>query len=406
MIRQGLLFALVAALGALRVAAQDVPALPEGAGKTLVQGACTKCHSLDRVVRSGNTPDGWRTTVSMMVNYGAKLTPQQVTLVSKYLSANFPPRGPHAVILPGSWHVAIKEWEVPTPGSRPHDPLATRDGMIWYTGQLANVLGRLDPRTGTIQEYHLPIADSGPHGLVADSVGHIWYTANFKGYIGELDPRTGNVIVHHLPAVARDPHTPRFDRNGTLWFTVQGADLVGRLDPKTGATKVVQVPTPHANPYGMVIDSHDVPWFAEFGSNKLASIDPLSMHITEYALPNADARPRRVAIVNDVIYYSDYARGYLGRFDTRTHAITEWPSPGGPNSQPYGITFTKGAIWYSESGVQPNTLVRFDVHEHTFQTWPIPSGGGVVRNMMPTPDGNIAMACSGVNRIALATLSP
>lgn len=29
-------------------------------------------------------------------------------------------------------------------------------------------------------------------------------------------------------------------------------------------------------------------------------------------------------------------------------------------------------------------------------------GGGVVRNMDVTPEGNIALACSGVNRIALA----
>ena len=45
--------------------------------------------------------------------------------------------------------------------------------------------------------------------------------------------------------------------------------------------------------------------------------------------------------------------------------------------------------------------MRFDPKTKTFQTWPIPSGGGVVRNMMPTADGNLVLACSGVNRIAL-----
>ena len=34
----------------------------------------------------------------------------------------------------------------------------------------------------------------------------------------------------------------------------------------------------------------------------------------------------------------------------------------------------------------------------------IPSGGGVVRNMMVTRDGNIAMAESGVNRVALVVV--
>ena len=39
-----------------------------------------------------------------------------------------------------------------------------------------------------------------------------------------------------------------------------------------------------------------------------------------------------------------------------------------------------------------------------FQTWEIPSGGGVVRNMMVTQDGNLVLACSGVDRIALVHL--
>ena len=73
---------------------------------------------------------------------------------------------------------------------------------------------------------------------------------------------------------------------------------------------------------------------------------------------------------------------------------------GGRALRALGIAFTNGAIWYSESGVQPNTVVRFDPKSEKFQSWPIPSGG-VVRNMMPTRDGNLVMACSGVNKIAL-----
>ena len=119
-------------------------------------------------------------------------------------------------------------------------------------------------------------------------------------------------------------------------------------------------------------------------------------------LPNAETRPWRVAITSDdVLWYSDYSRGYLGRFDPATGQASEWPSPGGPKSQPYAIYAVKGVLWYSEAGVQPNTLVRFDPKTEQFQTWTIPSGGGVVRNMDATRDGNLALACSGVNRIAL-----
>jgi virginiamycin B lyase len=60
----------------------------------------------------------------------------------------------------------------------------------------------------------------------------------------------------------------------------------------------------------------------------------------------------------------------------------------------------KNIVWYSESGVRPNTVVRFDPATEKFQTWVIPSGGGVVRNMMADRDGNLWLACSGVNGIA------
>jgi virginiamycin B lyase len=392
---------------ALPVRGQDAPALPDGPGKALVQASCTQCHGVGQIVRAGYDAAGWRNVVAMMTNAGAKLAPDRVDAVVAYLAKAFPPKAaPAAVVIPGSVTVAIREWVVPTAGSRPHDPLAAPDGSIWYTGQMANVLGRLDPKTGAFKEYHPPVADSGPHGLVMDRDGDVWFTANFKAYVGKLDPRTGAFTKYALDPAARDPHTPIFDRNGTLWFTAQGANMVGRIVPRTGETKLVTVPTPRANPYGMVVDSKNVPWFVEFGSNKIASIDPVSMAIREYPLPNAAARPRRIAIDrDDVMWYSDYARGYLGRFDPKTGAVTEFASPGGPNSRPYGIAMLHDAVWYSESGVVPNTLVRFDPQTQGFQTWAIPSGGGVVRNMMVTTDGNgLVLACSGVNRVALVTV--
>ena len=71
----------------------------------------------------------------------------------------------------GTLNVQIQEYEVPTPKSRPHDPALAPDGSLWYTGQGANKLGRLDPKTGEFKEYPLKTPNSGPHGLVADKGG-------------------------------------------------------------------------------------------------------------------------------------------------------------------------------------------------------------------------------------------
>jgi virginiamycin B lyase len=397
-----------AALGQARPAASAPVQLPDGTGKEVVQESCGgQCHSLNRVTNAGHTPAEWQSVVAMMVNQGAKLPKERVPTVVEYLAKNFPPRNrPAAVEVAGAFQVTIKEWDVPTPGSRPHDPLATPDGLIWYTGQMASKIGRVDPRTGQFKEYDTKTPGSGPHGLVADAEGNIWFTANFKAYIGKLDPKTGQVTEYPMPDPnARDPHTPIFDKKGILWFTAQGANMVGRLDPKTGQVKLVKSPTPRSNPYGMVIRSDGMVFFDEFGTNKIGSIDPGTMEIHEYPLPESDARPRRIAITSDdIIWFTDYARGMLGRLDSRTGKVTEYPSPGGATSQPYGIAAVDDALWYSESGVQPNTMVRFDPRTEKFQTWTIPSGGGVVRNMSVTRDGNIAIACSGVNKVGVVEI--
>ena len=303
--------------------------------------------------------------------------------------------------------IVIKEWDVPTANSRPHDPAVGIDGSLWYTGQAANKLGRLNPRSGQFKEYPLRTPDSGPHGLVSDRNGNIWFTAISKGYIGKLDPDTGDVREYRAPAGRQiDPHTPVFDQQGILWFTNEESNLIGRLDPHTGEMKFKEVPTPHAVPYGIVVNSKGEPFFCEFGSNKLASIDPKTMNITEYSLPQG-ARPRRLALApDDTIYYGDFARGYLGHFNPSTRKVEEWPSPAGSGSEPYGIAVgLDGVVWYSESGVKPNTLVRFDPKTKAFSTTPFPSGGGVVRNMVATKDGMLYMACSGVNKVAVADIS-
>jgi virginiamycin B lyase len=304
----------------------------------------------------------------------------------------------------GNGTVAIREWDVPTPRSRPHDPAVAPDGSLWYTGQMANKIGRFDPKTTQFKEYPLKTPNSGPHGLVADRDGNIWFTAVFKGYVGKLNPTTGEITEYHMPDPrARDPHTPVIDQLGIVWFTTEESNFVGRLDPRTGEIKLKQVPTAHAVPYGIAVLPSGVLYFCEFGTNKLASIDPQTMAITEYPVPEG-ARPRRLAVaVDGTIYYSDYERGYLGHFDPITKKVEEWKSPGGAGSQPYGITVTPdGIVWYSESGVKPNTLVRFDPTTKSFSTTAVPSGGGVIRNMAATKDGKVYLACSGVNKIGIA----
>ncbi len=190
--------------------------LPEGKGKEIVQGMCNTCHPFFARVGGGYTPEGWNTVLRMMTNQGLALTPDQMTTVKAYLVKNFPEKPkPAGVVIAGPYRVSMKAWQVPTPGSRPHDPLAARDGSLWYTGQMANVLGRLDPKTGTFKEYPLKTPHSAPHGLMEDREGNIWYTGNAAGLVGKLDPKTGNVTEYRCPIPPCTIRTP--------WFSIRAA---------------------------------------------------------------------------------------------------------------------------------------------------------------------------------------
>jgi virginiamycin B lyase len=110
---------------------------------------------------------------------------------------------------------------------------------------------------------------------------------------------------------------------------------------------------------------------------------------------------------NDVVYFTDYQDGNLGRLDLSTGAVEMRPSPGGSGSAPYGITITPdGMVWYSESGIKPNTIIQFDPKSEKFARAAFPSGGGTVRNMAATSDGRVYLACSGVNKVGVVERLP
>jgi virginiamycin B lyase len=389
-------------------AAVHAQALPEGAGRQLVEGACTSCHAVNQIAGgSGYTAAGWLEIASTMIDLsGSPATRDEIV---QYLSSKFPPHDKRAPkLVPGTAKITFKEWQVPTLGQRSRDPVEAADGSIWWAGQWGNVIGRIDPATGTMKEYPLP-PKAMPHTVLTDRAGNIWYTGNKNATVGKLDPGTGKITEYKMPdPAAKDPHSAIFDANGVLWFTLQLSNMVGRLDPATGEIKLVTMKTPDSKPYGIKLDAQGTPWVACNGSNCLVKVDPKTMDLTEVKLPISATTVRRLAFASDGrIWYVNSSQGRLGRYDPKSGEIKEWPSPSGPKSHPYAIAVIDDIVWYNESGMRPDPLVRFDPKTETFQSWAIPSGGvhaGIIRHMRPTRDGNLLIHQSSTNRIMLVTL--
>ena len=220
-----------------------------------------------------------------------------------------------------------------------------------------------------------------------DRSGNVWFTAISKNYIGKLDPKTGEVTEYPAQRAwrPRAAHADLRRSKGTLFFTLQSGH-VGRLVPATGVMTIVKTPSENTYPYGIQVNSKGVPWYVDFRGNRVGQ--RRSGDDEDHRIHACRTRRRgRAASRSPRTMWSGtrISRGAIsGRFDPRTGAVKEWPSPSGASSQPYGIATEKDIVWYSESAVTPNTLVRFDPKTEAFQSWAIPSGGGVVRNMMRT----------------------
>lgn len=381
--------------------------LPEGDGKELVQNLCTSCHKMNRMNRSsGYTREGWRELIRTLVDLSGNPAGETI---SQYLAAHFPPETDlKPTLVSGETSITFREWVVPTLGQRARDPVEAPDGSIWWAGQWADLVGRINPETGEIKEYRLP-KDAKPHSVTPDQEGNIWYTGNGNGTMGKLDPRTGKITVYKMPdPAARDPHTAVFDKKETMWFTLQHSNMVGRLIPATGEIELATLPRPGSRPYGIKVSAEGVPWVACNGNNCLVKVDPETMAMQEFLLPNPKTKVRRLDFASDgMIWYVNSSQGRLGRLDPKTGGVKEWPSPSGPKSHPYAIAVVDGIVWYNESRRRPDALVRFDPATEQFQSWAIPSGNiyaGIVRHMRPTRDGNLLIHQSSTNRIILVTL--
>jgi len=91
----------------------------------------------------------------------------------------------------------VSYYDVPK-GDGPHDVAPAPDGTVWYTGQRAGVLGRLDPKTGKVDRIKLG-DESAPHGVIVGPDGAPWVTDGGLNAILRVDPGTREIKRWSLP---------------------------------------------------------------------------------------------------------------------------------------------------------------------------------------------------------------
>jgi len=89
-----LVAAIIATSSAAAVAAMLAPASAQNPpnGKQVVERVCTACHDLSPIMSSGFSRRDWETVVQSMIDMGAVISAEDVTVITNYLAATYPPR--------------------------------------------------------------------------------------------------------------------------------------------------------------------------------------------------------------------------------------------------------------------------------------------------------------------------
>ena len=288
-------------------------------------------------------------------------------------------------------------------GDHPHDVAPAPDGAVWYTGQGAGVLGRLDPHTGKVERIALG-QGSAPHGVIIGPDGAAWVTDGGLNAIVRIDPSTNEVKTWPLPASHANANlnTSAFDGKGRIWFTGQ-AGVYGRLNPASGKMLVWDAPK-GVGPYGITVTPSGEIYYVSLAGSFLGKVDLESGATTviEPTTPNAGTR-RVWSDSKGRLWVSEWNAGNLSLYNPASGSWKVFKLPG---EQPHAYAVfvdDTDKVWVSDFGA--NAILRFDPASETFQSFPSNRDGAKVRQMAGR-SGEAWGAESGTDRLVVIRTGP
>src|SRR5258708_243038 len=138
---------------------------------------------------------------------------------------------------------AITEYRTPDPGAEePDTPIFDANGIVWFTVQGGNFVGRLDPKTGEVKLAKSPTPRSRPYGIRVNSKGVPFFVEFGANKVASIEPATMAIREYELPDAASRPRRMSITSDDAIWYTDYSRGYLGRLDPATG--KVTKWPSP------------------------------------------------------------------------------------------------------------------------------------------------------------------
>src|SRR5437763_16310475 len=97
--------------------------------------------------------------------------------------------------------------------------------------------------------------------------------------------------------------------------------MIGEWDREPGKAAVWKVPTQGAAPYGIALDKDENVWFAEFRRCKIGKFDPRTEKFTEYAAPTQPCTIRRLGVDSTgMVWYGGFTASSASSHRTRARS--------------------------------------------------------------------------------------
>ena len=163
-------------------------------------------------------------------------------------------------------------------------------------------------------------------------------------------------------------------------------------------------PLPHT-PRAITLESINSVWFTlpaanAIGHLKVTSSDTSTQYTyTTYRIPTPGSDPDQIAYKDGVIWFTERVGNQIGRLETATGAIIEYPIPT-PGSGASGIAVApNGIIWFSEQNV--NRIGSFNPANAEFTEIEYEGPNAQLGTVSIGSDGNVWVAAPGINQLLL-----
>jgi streptogramin lyase len=267
--------------------------------------------------------------------------------------------------------VIYTEYDLPERTRQPHDVIVDSRGFAWYASFGEQILGKLDPKTGTVTEYDVPLLKPKmPTGILAvrfDEDENVWLGMQFQGGVAKFDRKTETFQTWSLPPELNGDHVQinqvsadHHKVDGKVWLQDAGTYTVLRLDPASGKFEVYEpFKIPRPNIYDVISDAQNNVYFTVFGRENIGRIDAKTGAISVWKTPTKGSAPRRGMIDPQArLWFGENRAERIGMFDTRTATFQEWVAPT-PESWPYDVMAdTHGDVW--AGGEYSDRVMRLD----------------------------------------------